>query len=155
MKKVEAELREMFKITVGDNGVCMGCYDPSNEWHESYYDEDLKNMAEILSVIYPKGLPKEFIFEKMEVLVYDGMKFDYKELGYYQRYSSEDTILKKEYGEFIEYWNELSEQRKKMIEIEKKKEEEREKLKKIQYQHEKEQKDYANYLALKKQFENK
>lgn len=155
MKKVEAELREMFKITVGDSGVCMGCYDPSDEWYESYYDEDLKNMAELLSVLYPKGLPREFTFEKMEVLVYDDMKYDYKELGCYQRYSSKDETLKKEHDEFLEHWDNLSVQRNRIIEIEKKKEEEKAKLKKIQYQQEKEEKDYANYLALKKQFENK
>lgn len=137
MKKVEAELREMFKITVGEDGVCMNCYDASEEWYESYYSENLRDMANILSTIYPKGLPKKVTLKKMEVLIYDDMKFDYKELAYYQRYNSKDITLKKEYDEFIDYWDELSVQRNKMIEIEKKREEKKEKLKRIQYQQEK------------------
>lgn len=150
--KVEAELKTMYKITVGDNGMCMGQYYSEDDWKESHYGEDLKEIAENLSMQYFKGLPKTFEFEQVEVLIYDDIKYDYKTLNEYNPYR-EDGILKKEHTEFWSYWKEFEFDRKKMCEVQKLKEERAEKLKQIKKNEEHKAKELAEYLKLKEKFE--
>ena len=118
--KVEAELKTMYKITVGHDGMCMGQYYPEDDWAESYYNENLKELAEEMSVEYFSGLPtRKFDFEQVQVLLYDDRKYAYETLGEYNPYCKSDDTLKKEYTEFMAYWAELEPERKKMIEVQK------------------------------------
>lgn len=153
--KVEAELKTMYKITVGDNGMCYGQYYPEDDWTESYYDENLKILAEKISVEHFTGLPtKRFEFEQVQVLIYDGCKYDYKTIGELNQYNNkEDKTLKKEYSEFMSYWYKLEPERNKIKEIEKLKNERVKKLEKIKNDEEKKAKELAEYLKLKEKFE--
>lgn len=150
--KVEAELKTMYKITVGDNGMCMGQYYSEDDWKESYYGESLKEIAEKLSIEYFNGLPKTFELDEVQVLIYDNIKYDYKTLGEYNSYRK-DNILKKEYDEFWQYWKEFESDRKKMKEIHQLKKEREEKLKQIKKEEELKKKKLEEYLKLKKEFE--
>jgi hypothetical protein len=152
--KIEAELKTMYKITVGDTGMCMGQYYSEDDWTASYYGENLKELAEELSIKYFAGLPtRRFYFKQMQVLVYDNRKYDYKTIAELNQYNKEDNALKKEYTEFMSYWKELENDRNKMREIQKLKKERAEKLKQIKYQENKKAKELAEYLKLKEKFE--
>ena len=151
--KVVAELKTLYKVTVGDTGMCMGQYYPEDDWEESYYNENLKEIAEELSLTYIKGFPnRKFEFEQVQVLIYNGHKYDYTTIGSLNQYRKEDDTLKKEYAEFMCYWTELEPDRKKMIEIQKLKDERKEKLRKIKSEEEKKAKELAEYLKLKEKF---
>lgn len=149
--KVEAEIKEMYKITVGDDGVCRGCYDPSDEWYESYYGENIEKIAEKLNVIYYKGLPKEFYIEKYKVLIYENRIFDYEEIV--GRYDKKE--LKEELDLFYELWNSESYKniRQRLINIDKEKEERNKKLAEIEYKKKQEEKELQEYLKLKEKYE--
>jgi hypothetical protein len=152
--KVEAELKIMYKITVGNDGMCMGQYYPEDNWSESYYNENLKELAEEMSVEYFSGLPtRKFDFEQVQVLLYDDRKYPYETLGEYNPYCKDDDTLKKEYAEFMCYWTELESERKKMIEVQKLKEERAKKIEQIKYEEDKKAKELAEYLKLKEKFE--
>lgn len=152
--KVEAELKTTYKVTVGDNGMCMGQYYSEDDWEDSYYGDDLKEIVEVLSVMYINGYPtRKFSFEEVEVLIYDGNKYDQRIIREYNSYNKESDELKKELNEFIQYWKELEPDRKKMQEIEKAKKERAEKLAKIKNDDEKKAKELALYEQLKNKFE--
>ena len=152
--KVEAELKTMYKVTVGHDGMCYGNYDASDEWEQSYYDENLKVIAEILSVEHFTGLPKrKFDFEQVEVLIYNDIKYDYRIIKELLQYNKNSEDLKQEYKEFMQYWEELESDRQKMKEIQKSKNEREEKLAKIKREEEKKAKELENYLKLKEKFE--
>ena len=152
--KVEAELKTTYKITVGHDGMCMGQYYPEDDWAESYYNENLKELAEEMSIQYFSGLPtRKFDFEQVQVLLYDDRKYAYETLGEYNPYCKSDDTLKKEYTEFMSYWAELEPERKKMIEVQKLKDERVKKLEKIRYDEDKKAKELAEYLKLKEKFE--
>lgn len=151
--KVEAELKTLYKITVGDDGVCMGHYYPEDDWEESYYGETLKEIAEEMSIEYINGYPMEkFSFEQVEVLIYNGARFDYRTIQCLSRYENNNT-LDKEFEEFNQYWKDLEPERAKMREIKKLKEEREEKMRQIKNQQEKEEKEKAEYLKLKEKYE--
>jgi len=100
--KVEAELKTLYKITVGDNGMCMGQYYSEDDWEDSYYGEDLKEIAESLSITYINGFPtRKFSFEEVEVLIYDGNKYDQRIIREHNQYRKEDDTLKEEYAYFM------------------------------------------------------
>lgn len=149
--KVEAEIKEMYKITVGDNGVCRGNYDPCDEWYESYYGVTIEEIAEKLNVLYYKGLPKEFYIEKYNVLIYEGRTFDYEEIV--GRYDKKD--LKEEYDLFYQLWNSESYKniRQKLIDADKEREKRNKKLAEIKAKEEKEKKELEEYLKLKEKYE--
>ena len=154
-KKVEAELKEMYKVTVGHNGVCMGCYDPSDEWKESYYGDTIEELVETMSVEYFNGLPNEFDLELVEVLIYEGRKFDYRLLAEYNKYNK-DTKLKAEAAQFTLLWNSekyknIRESLKNAAKIKKEREK---KLEEIKLKEEKEKKELEEYLKLKSKYEN-
>jgi hypothetical protein len=152
--KVEAELKTLYKITVGDDGICMGQYYAEDDWEESYYGEDLKEIAEKMSIEYFNGLPRrKFYFSENEVLIYNGRKYDQKTIREYNSYKKDSDELKKEYNEFMQYWNELEPDRKKMQEVQKAKEERKKKLDEIKKNEEKSAKELAEYLKLKEKFE--
>lgn len=150
--KVEAEIKEMYKITVGYDGCCMGNYDPSDEWYESYYGTDLQKIAEHMSAIHYVSFPKVFKLEQIEVLIYEDYKYDHKYLGKYNQYSK-DQILKSERDTFFEYWKEFEPMRKKLTEIHKEKEERNKKLAEIEYKKKQEEKELQEYLKLKEKYE--
>lgn len=153
--KVEAELKTMYKITVGDTGMCMGQYYSEDDYEDSYYGDDLKYLAEQLSVMYPNGYPKRrFSFEQVEVLVYDDKQYDHNIIKEYNSYKKDSIELKQEYEEFIQCWNDLDPDRKKMQEIQKSKAERAEKLERIKREEERKNKELAEYLKLKEKFEN-
>ena len=153
--KVEANLETMYKITVGDNGMCMGQYYSEDDWVDLYYNNDLKQIAEELSIKYINGFPtRKFYFEEVEVLIYDGNKYDQRIIRELNQYRQEDDTLKKEYAEFMCYWTELGPDRKKMIEVQKLKDERQEKLSKIKREEERKNKELTEYLKLKEKFEN-
>jgi hypothetical protein len=147
--KVEAEIREMYKITVGDDGVCRGCYDLMDEWHESYYVDTIKEIAELLNVIYYHGLPKEFYIEKYKVLIYEDKRFDYEEIV-------DKKDLKEEYDEFYSLWNseEYKNIRQRKLDIDKEKQERERKIAEIKANEEKEKEELAEYLKLKEKYGN-
>jgi len=152
--KVEAELKTLYKITVGDNGMCMGQYYSEDDWEDSYYGEDLKEIAESLSITYINGFPtRKFSFEEVEVLIYDGNKYDQRIIREHNQYRKEDDTLKEEYAYFMLYWTELESDRKKMREVQKLKDERVNKLKQIKAQEEKKAKELSEYLKLKEKFE--
>jgi hypothetical protein len=152
--KVEAELKTMYKVTVGHDGMCMGQYYPEDNWAESYYNENLKELAEKMSVEYFSGLPtRKFDFEQVQVLIYSGRRYDYSTIGEYNPYRKGDETLKKEYTEFMSYWSELEPDRKKLVEIQKLKNERADKLRKIKSEEEKKAKELVEYLKLKEKFE--
>lgn len=152
--KVEAELKTMYKVTVGDTGMCMGQYYSEDDWEESYYGEDLKEIAEELSITYIRGFPnRKFNFEQVEVLIYDGHRYDYRTIGELNQYRNEDNTLKKEYAHFMCYWTELEPERKKMIEVQKLKDERAKKLEQIKNEEDKKAKELTEYLKLKEKFE--
>ncbi len=152
--KVEAELKTMYKITVGHDGMCYGQYYPEDEWTESHYGENLKELAEEMSIEYFSGLPtRKFDFEQVQVLTYAGRKYDYSTIGEYNQYRKGDETLKNEYTEFMSYWSELEPERKKLREIQKLKDERAEKLRKIKSEEEKKAKELVEYLKLKEKFE--
>ena len=152
--KVDAELKTMYKITVGHDGMCMGQYYPEDDWSESYYGENLKELAEEMSVECFSGLPtRKFEFEQVQVLTYAGRKYDYSTIGEYNPYRKEDDTLKKEYTEFMAYWSEFEPERKKMREVQKLKDERAKKLEQIKYEEDKKAKELAEYLKLKEKFE--
>lgn len=153
--KVEAELKTKYKITVGDDGICMGQYYSEDDWEESYYGEDLKEMAEELSIKYINGLPRaKFYFSKVEVLIYNNKQFDNETISWLNKYKNDDETLKKEYNEFLQYWRYLEPDRAKMREVQKLKEKRKEKLFQLKKQEEKEQKEKSEYLKLKQKYEN-
>jgi hypothetical protein len=154
--KVTAELKEMYKITVGDNGVCMGCYDPSDEWKESYYGETIEEIATELNSTYYNGFPKTFDLEKVEVLIYDDIKYDYRTISELEKYSSTNLELRDEMKEFYSLWNseKYTTIRKNMIEVDKIKAEREKKLAEIKSNEAREKKELENYLKLKEKYEN-
>jgi hypothetical protein len=148
---VEAELKEMYKITVGDNGVCRGCYDPSDEWYESYYGETIKEITEKLNTLYYKGLPRECYIEKYNVLIYEDRIFDYEcAVGRYDK-----KELQEENDEFNSLWNSESYKniRQKLINADKEREERAKKLAEIEYKKKQEQKELEEYQKLKEKYE--
>lgn len=149
--KVEAEIKEMYKITVGDDGVYRGCYDPSDEWYESYYGESIEKIVEKLNVIYYKGLPRELYIEKYNVLIYENRIFDYEVIV--DRYDKKE--LKEEYDLFYDLWNSEGYKniRQKLIDIDKEKEERSKKLAEIEYKKKQEEKELQEYLKLKEKYE--
>lgn len=152
--KVEAELKTLYKITVGDTGMCMGQYYFEDDWEESYYGETLKEIAEELSIKYINGYPnRRFSFSQVEVLVYNGTQFDYRTIASLNVYKNGDDTLKKEFEEFNQYWKELEPDRAKMREVQKLKEERKEKMKQMKKQQEKEEKEKEEYLKLKAKYE--
>jgi hypothetical protein len=151
--KIEAELQTLYKITVGHNGVCYGCYDPSDEWKKSYYSDNLKELAEKLSIKYYYGLPSIFEFEQVEVIIYNGKRCNYRTIGYYNKYNKNSTSLVEEHEEFQKYWKELEPDRIKMKEIKKLKEERKEKMRQMKKQQQIEEKEKSEYLKLKSKFE--
>jgi hypothetical protein len=151
-KEVTAKLETNYKITVGHNGCCMGHYDPSDEWYESYYGTNLRDIAELMSSIYYDYFPKEFRLEQMEILIYEDCKYDHRLLGEYNQYSK-DQILKSERDTFFEYWKEFEPMRKKLTEIKKEQEERAKKLAEIEYKKKQEQKELEEYQKLKEKYE--
>jgi hypothetical protein len=153
---VTAELKEMYKITVGHDGCCMGCYDSSNEWKESYYGETIEEIVKNINITYYNGLPKTFDLEKVEVLIYDDIKYDYKTISEYEPYSKTNNELREEANEFYSLWNseKYKSIRKNMIDIDKIKEEREKKLAQIKSNKEKENKELNEYLKLKNKYEN-
>lgn len=152
--KVEAELKTLYKITVGDDGICMGQYYAEDDWEESYYGTDLKEIAKKMSSIYFTGLPRrKFYFSEKEVLIYNGSKYDQKTIREYNSYRKESDELKKEYADFLQYWKELEPDRDKLIKVQKIKEERKLKLKEINKNEENKAKELAEYLKLKEKFE--
>lgn len=152
--KVEAELKTLYKVTVGDTGMCMGQYYAEDDWESSYYGETLKEIAEELSIEYINGYPtRKFSFSQVEVLVYNGTRFDYRTVAWLDRYSKNDDTLKKEFEEFNQYWKELEPERVKMREVKKLKEERKEKMRQMKKQQEQEAKEKAEYLKLKQKYE--
>jgi hypothetical protein len=150
--KVEAELKKLYKITVGDDGCCMGQYYSEDDWKEPHYGENLKDIVENLSIQYYKRLPKTFELEQVEVLIYNGVKYDYRIIAEYNSFSKEH-VLENEYNEFWKHWRELEPERKRICEIQEAKEKRKEKLKQIQAEEEKKKKKLEEYLKLKKEFE--
>ena len=153
--RVEAELKKMYKITVGHDGCCMGCYDASDEWKESYYNDNIENLVELISSIYYNRLPKICELEKYEVLVYEDKIFDNRYISEYNKYSKE-TELKEEGELFYSLWNseKYTEIRQNLIKAAKLKEEREKKLADIKYQEEKKEKELKEYLKLKEKYEN-
>jgi hypothetical protein len=154
--KVTAELKEMYKITVGDCGMCMGHYYPEDDWSESYYGNTVEEIAKKLNVIHFRRLPMDhFAFEKWNILVYEGKIYDHKLLASHSRWSKE-TELKEEHDEFFKLWNsdEYKESRKKRLEEEKIKEEEKEKMERIKRKKEEEQKELELFKKLNEKYGN-
>lgn len=152
--KVEAELKTFYKITVGDDGMCMGQYYSEDDWEDSYYGENLKEIAEEMSIVYFTGLPrKKFYFSEIEVLIYNGSKYDQKNIREYNSYKKDSDELKNEYAEFMQYWKELEPERDKMILIKRTKEERITKLKEITKNEQNKARELAEYLKLKEKFE--
>lgn len=152
--KVEAEVKEMYKITVGDNGVCRGCYDSSDEWYESYYGETIEKIAEKLNILYYKGLPKVFYIEKYDVLIYEDSIFDYEcVIGRYDK----KELLDLSNLEFNSLWNSENYKniRQKLINADKEREERAKKLTEIENMKKKKQKEFEEYQKLKDKYENK
>jgi len=153
--RVEAELKNMYKLTVGYDGVCMGCYDASDEWEESYYNNDIESLVELISSIYYYKLPQKCYLELYEVLVYEDKIFDNRYISEYNKYSKE-TELKEEGELFYSLYNseKYSDIRKNLINLDKLKKEREEKLANIKYQEEKKEKELKEYLKLKEKYEN-
>jgi len=151
--KVEAELKVMYKITVGESGVCMGQYYPEDEWEESYYNDNIKELATTLSEIYPHSIPKSFSLEEVEVLIYDDKKYDYRVIKYYNKWSKISIDFVDEYKEFMIRWKALQPERTKHLEIVKKKKEREDKLKQMEENKKFEQKELEKYLKLKEKFD--
>lgn len=156
--KVEAEMKEMYKVTLGDNGMCMGQYYSEDDWKESYYGETITDILDQVNPIYYKGLPKTFDMEKWNVLVYDGHIYDYEMISEYNKYVKDSEALKEEVNEFYFFLNNLDkykEQRKRMIETEREREERAKKLAEIEYKKKQEQKEFEEYQKLKDKYGNK
>jgi len=154
--KVEVELKEIYKVILGDNGMCMGQYYSEDDWKESYYGDTIEEILDQINPIYYKGLPKTFDMEKWNVLVYDGHIYDYVMISEYNKYVKDSEALKEEVNEFYFCLNNLDkykEQRKKMIDADKEREERNKKLAQIKATEEKEKKEMEEYLKLKEKFE--
>lgn len=154
--KVEAEVKEMYKVILGDNGMCMGQYYSEDDWKESYYGETIEEILDQVNPIYYKGLPKTFDMEKWNVLVYDGHIYDYEMISEYNKYVKDSEALKEEVNEFYFCLNNLDkykEQRRRMIDADKEREERNKKLNEIKIAKEKEEKELKEYLKLKEKFE--
>lgn len=154
--KVEAELKEMYKVILGDNGMCMGQYYSEDDWKESYYGETIEDILDQVNGIYYKGLPKTFDMEKWNVLTYKGHIYDYEKISEYNRYIKDSEALKEEVNEFYFKWNNLDKYRnarKNMIESDKLRDERNKKIAEIKAIKEKEKKEMTAYLKLKEKFE--
>ena len=154
--KVEAEVKEMYKITLGDNGMCMGQYYSEDDWKESYYGETIEQILDQVNPEYYKGLPKTFDMEKWYVLIFDGRKYDYKLISNYNRYNKESEDLKEEVNQFYFMWNNMDKyknERQALKEADKVREEKAKEAKKIKDQKEKEEKELKEYLKLKEKYE--
>ena len=154
--KVEAEMKEMYKVILGDNGMCMGQYYPEDDWKESYYGETIEDILDQVNPIYYKGLPKTFDMEKWKVLIYDGHIYDYEIVSNYNRYDKNSEELKEEVNEFYFKWNNMDkykEQRKRMIEADKEREAKAKEASKIKAEKEKEAKELVEYEYLKNKYE--
>lgn len=157
MNYLEDLKKEMFKITVGDNGVCMGQYDPSDEWYES--GDTIEDIVEKMNIIYyygDKGRWKEFKLEKIEILYYNGSIYDHKHISQYNPYNKEDN-LKKEYEEYWILWksDKYKNIRDEMIESDRIKDEKKKELKRIKEEEKKLEQELKQYLELKQKYENK
>jgi len=154
--KIEAELKETYKIILGDDGMCMGQYFSEDDWKESYYGDTIEDIVKKINNIYFNGFPKTFDLEKWKVLVYDDNIYDYNIISEYQYYNDDNT-LKKEKELFFNLWHNdyYSNIRKNMIEAKKIKDEREEKLIKMKKEEEKKKKELENYLKLKEKYENK
>lgn len=106
MKKVEAYIVEMFKITIGDNGCSFGQYDPGDEWSESFYGNDLLQIAKDIAKSTYKASSllagNLFEFERVKVLKYEDRIFDFEIIEYYDRYDKQ-TKLEKEVAAFYKH----------------------------------------------------
>lgn len=153
--RVESELKKMYKITVGNDGVFMGQYDASDEWEESYYNDNIELLVELVSSRYYHCLPQKCYLELYEVLVYEDKIFDNKYISEYSKYSKE-TELKEEGELFYSLYNsdKYKDLRKNLINLDKLKKEREEKLANIKYQEEKKEKELKEYLKLKEKYEN-
>lgn len=150
--KVEAEVKEMYKIIVGDNGMCMGQYYSEDDWEESYYGETIEKISELLNVIHHKGLPRgKFYLELWKVLTYEDKIYDYELIAEYSRYSKDTQLLDK----FNSLWNseEYKNIRQKLNDADKMQEERNKKLAEIEYKKKQEQKEFEEYQKLKDKYE--
>lgn len=153
--KVIAELKEMYKITVGDNGMCMGQYYSEDDWKESYYGETIEEIVKDINTTYYNGLPRTFALEKVEVLIYDDIKYDYRTISEYEIYSKDNLELREEAKEFYSLWNseKYKSIRQSMIEVDKIKAEREKKLAEIKSNEAREKKEKEEYLKLKSKYE--
>jgi len=151
---VEAELKTVYKVLLGDNGMCMGQYYPEDDWEESYYGDTIEDIVKKINNIYCDVLPRTFGLEKLEILVYDDNIYDYKLISEYHMY---DYILKIERDLFYDLWNNdyYSNIRKNILDAKKIKQDREEKLFKIKSTEEKKKKELEEYLKLKEKYENK
>jgi hypothetical protein len=152
--KVEAELKEMYKVIVGDNGMCMGQYYGEDDWKESYYGDIIEEIVKQMNTEYFNGLPKTFDMELVQVLIYNGKKYDYKILAEYNKYNKE-TKLKDEVDKFYSLWNsdKYKNERQELINEDKIKKEEQERLEREQEEREKREREFNDYLILKNKYE--
>jgi hypothetical protein len=153
--KINAELKETYKITVGDGGMCMGQYYSEDDWKESYYGDTIEEIAEKLNTIYFRRLPMaHFAIEKWQVLIYENKIYDHELLAVHSRWNG-DSKLQKEYDEFFKLWNstKYTELRNKKIEAEKIREERERKITEMKNHEEEEQKELEEYLKLKEKYE--
>jgi hypothetical protein len=152
--KVEAEMKEMYKVILGDNGMCMGQYYPEDDWKKSYYGETIEEILDVVNVRYYKGLPKTFDLEKWNVLIYDGHIYDYDMISYYNRYTKEKE-LEWEHNTFYFQLNnneKYKEQRKRMIDADKEREDKDKEAIRIKAEQEKQEKELSEYEYLKNKY---
>jgi len=153
--RVEAELNNMYKLTVCHDGCFMGFYDESDEWEKTFYDDDIEPLVELVSSKYYYKLPQKCYLELYEVLIYEDKIFDNRYISEYNKYSS-DTKLKKEGELFYSLYDsdKYKDIRKNLINLDKLKKEREKKLADIKYQEEKKEKELKEYLKLKEKYEN-
>ena len=154
--KVEAEVKEMYKVTLGDDGMCMGQYYGEDDWKKSYYGETIEQILDTVNVRYYNGLPKTFNMEKWHVLIFDGRKYDYKRISSYNRYNKDSEELKEEVNQFYFMLNNMDKyknERQALKEADKVREEKAKMAQKIKDKEEKEAKELAEYEYLKNKYD--